>query len=204
MPEVEISREDKGQATVFEASPSSVPPQRYAHLLYAALLLAGFVVVAELTLEPTASMLRWLGVLCAVPLLLMWVITLLRAARRSAVRLVVAPEGLTAHGQLVPHNTIRGVALYPPQGKRPLFVARIQTMTLQQHQKELALAGGEVDAEEDGKPGRGRRRRAGYRLLLLRRNNLPALILVRGLTLSGGETLMAGLAAELRRHSRPG
>lgn len=203
MPEVEISREDTGQAAVFEASPSSVPPQRFAHLLYAAILLAGFVVVAELTLEPAASMLRWLGMLCAVPLLLMWVITLLRAARRSAVRLVVAPEGLTAHGQLIPHNTIRGVALYPPQGKRPLFVARIQTMTPQQHERELALAGGDVDMEEE-KPGRGRRPRAGYRLLLLRRNHQPALILVRGLTLSGGETLMAGLAAELRRHSRPG
>lgn len=202
MPEVEISREDTGQAAVFEASPSSVPPQRYAHLLYAAILLAGFVVVAELMLEPTASMMRWLGMLCAVPLLLMWVITLLRAARRSAVRLVVAPEGLTAHGQLIPHNTIRGVALYPPQGKRPLFVARVQTTTQQQHEKELALAGGDVDTEED-KPGKGRRRRAGYRLLLLRRNHLPALVLVRGLTLSGGETLMAGLAAELRRHSRP-
>ncbi|MBB3263548.1 hypothetical protein FHW79_001144 [Azospirillum sp. OGB3] len=203
MPEVEISREDTGQAAVFEASPSSVPPQRFAHLLYAAILLAGFVVVAELTLEPAASMLRWLGMLCAVPLLLMWVITLLRAARRSAVRLVVAPEGLTAHGQLIPHNTIRGVALYPPQGKRPLFVARIQTMTPQQHERELALAGGDVDMEEE-KPVRGRRPRAGYRLLLLRRNHQPALILVRGLTLSGGETLMAGLAAELRRHSRPG
>ncbi|MDQ2104142.1 hypothetical protein [Azospirillum isscasi] len=202
MPEVEISREDTGQAAVFEASPSSVPPQRYAHLLYAALLLAGFVVVAELTLEPTASMLRWLGMLCAVPLLLMWVITLLRAARRSAVRLVVAPDGLTTHGQLIPHNTIRAVALYPPQGKRPLFVARIQTMTVQQHEKELALAGGEVDVEEEGAQ-RGRQRRAGYRLLLLRRNHLPALVLVRGLTLSGGETLMAGLAAELRRYSRP-
>ena len=202
MPEVEISREDTGQTVVFEASPSSVPPQRYAHLLYAAILLAGFVVVAELTLEPTASMLRWLGMLCAVPLLLMWVITLLRAARRSAVRLVVAPEGLTAHGQLIPHHTIRGVALYPPQGKRPLFVARVQTMTQQQHEKELALATGDVDAEE-GRPGKGRRRRSGYRLLLLRRHHLPALVLVRGLTLSGGETLMAGLAAELRRHSRP-
>ena len=203
MSEVEISREDTGQTVVFEASPSSVPPQRYAHLLYAALLLAGFVVVAELTLEPTASMLRWLGVLCAVPLLLMWVITLLRAARRSAVRLVVAPDGLTAHGQLIPHGMIRGVALYAPQGKRPLFVARVQTMTQQQHEKELALAGGDVDAAEETRPGRGRRPRAGYRLLLLRRNHLPALVLVRGLTLSGGETLMAGLAAELRRHSRP-
>ncbi len=203
MPGVEVSREDVGQTTVFVAMPTTMPPMRYVHLLYAALLEGGFIATAELVLEPTASMLRWLGALCAIPVILLWVVTLLRTAQRGAVRLTVAPEGLLAYGQLFPHDTIRDLALYAPGGRRPLFVAHIAMASSWEHKSELNLVTGTVDVEkEPGRWTKGTARKNGFRLVMHRRGHLPAIVLVRGLTLSGGETLFAGLAAELRKHSR--
>ncbi|MBP2311123.1 hypothetical protein [Azospirillum soli] len=209
MPEVEISREDTGRATVFEAIPATMPPLRYIHLLYAALMVGGFVLAADLFEEPTATMIRWLAALCVVPVLLLWVLTLWEAARRRAVRLAVTPEGLLSHGHVYPHETIRDLALYAPGKGRPLFVARIAPVTPQQHKAELELVTGEVGVDLDAlrpkgkdKGARGRSRASGFRLVMHRRDHRPAIVLVRGLTLSGGETLFAALAAELRKHSR--
>lgn len=207
MPEVEISREDVGRATVFEAIPATMAPLRYVHLLYAALLVGGLIGVAEMFEEPTATMMRWLAVLCAVPVILMWGLTLVEAARRRAVRLIVTPEGLGAYGRVYPHETIRDLALYAPGNGKPLFVARIAPVTPEQHKAELELVTGSVGVElgalkskEAG--AKGHRRASGFRLVMHRRHHRPAIVLVRGLTLSGGETLFAALAAELRKHSR--
>lgn len=205
MPEVEITREDTGRATVFEAIPATMPPLRYIHLLYAALMVGGFVVASDLFEEPAATTVRWLAALCVVPVLLLWVLTLWEAARRRAVRLAVTPEGLLSHGNLHPHETIRDLALYAPGKGRPLFVARIAPVTAKQHKAELELVTGEVRVDMDAlKPkDRGAKGRAsGFRLVMHRRDHRPAIVLVRGLTLSAGETLLAALAAELRKHSR--
>lgn len=214
MPEVEISREDTGRATVFEAIPVTMAPLRYIHLLYAALMVGGFVLAADLFDEPTATMIRWLAALCVVPVLLLWGLTLWEAARRRAVHLAVTPEGLLAQGHLYPHETIRDLALYAPGNGRPLFVSRIAPITPQQHKAELELVTGAVGVDMDalkpkgkgakGKEGdaKSRGRASGFRLVMHRRDRRPAIVLVRGLTLSGGETLFAALAAELRKHSR--
>ncbi|WP_448206704.1 hypothetical protein [Azospirillum sp. sgz302134] len=202
MPEVEVSREDVGQVTVFEAFPSTTPPMRYLPLMYAALLEAGLIGVSELMMEPAGTMLRWLAFLCAVPLILLWLVSLLRAARRGAVRLTVEPEGLRAYGHIYPHKTIRDIALYPPGQRRPLFVSRIDRANSRQHQAELDLVTGNVAVEgAGGKRSRSQRNLHGFRLVLHRHGQRPPVILVHGLTLSGGETLFAGLAAELRKHS---
>jgi len=210
MPEVEISREDTGRATVFEAVPATMPPLRYVHLLYAAVLVGGLVGVAEMFEEPTATMMRWLAALCAVPVILLWGLTLVEAARRRAIRLIVSPEGLGAYGRVYPHETIRDLALYAPGNGKPLFVARIAPITPQQHKAELELVTGAVGVGMDmlkpkkakGKSAKEHRRASGFRLVMHRRDHRPAVVLVRGLTLSGGETLFAALAAELRKHSR--
>jgi hypothetical protein len=115
----------------------------------------------------------------------------------------VAPEGLLAYGQVFPHDTIRDLALYAPGGRRPLFVARVGVVSSREHKSELNLATGLVDIEEDrGAQQKGAVKRSGFRLVMHRLGGRPAIVLVRGLTLGGGETLFAGLAAELRKHSR--
>lgn len=201
---VEVSREEDGPATVFEAMTARDSPVRASVLLYAVLLEASFVGAAELTAEPTATMLRWLAVMGAIPLILLWAVVLVRLVGRGAVRLTVTPEGLQAYGHLYPHRAIRDLALYAPGSARPLFVTRIGPVTSRQHLEELELAGGMVDPEAlSGGKGKGPRKKRGFRLVMHRRNRLPSIVLVHGLTLAGGETLLAGLAAELRKHSPP-
>ncbi len=211
MPEVEISREDTDRATVFHAYPVTVAPMRTSHLVGAALMVVALAAGAELFEEPIATLLRWLSVLCAVSVLLLWGVTLVEAVRRRAVRLAVTPEGLAVHGQLYPHETIRDVALYGLGRRRPLFVARIAPVSAAQHRAEMELVTGEVEVAEAAaaakvaravKARTGREPAAGIRLVLHRRDHRPAIVLVRGLTLSGGETLFAALAAELRKHGR--
>lgn len=203
MPDVEVSREDGARATVFEAIPGTVPPVRYVHLVYTALMVVGIVALAETMGEPTATMLLWLAGICAMPVLVLWGVTLLEAARRRAVRIAVTSDGLLLGGNLYPHETIRDLALYAPSAKRPLFIAHIAPVTPEQHRAELELVTGAVGVEDEGGKPKTRRRSAhGYRLVMHRRQRQPAIVLVRGLTLSGGETIFAALAAELRKHSR--
>lgn len=203
---VEVSREEVGADTVFEAMTDRESPVRPNVLLYAVLLEASFVGAAELTAEPTATMLRWLAVMGAIPLILLWAVVLVRLIGRGAVRLTVTAEGLKAYGHVYPHRTIRDLALYGPGSPRPLFVARVEPVTSRQHLAELELAGGAVAldaAAAAAGPGKRPKRILGYRLVMHRRNHLPAIVLVHGMTLAGGETLLAGLAAELRKHSAP-
>lgn len=199
---VEVSREEVGADTVFEAMTDRESPVRASVLLYAVLLEACFVGAAELTAEPTATMLRWLAAMGAIPLILLWAVVLVRLIGRGAVRLTVTAEGLKAYGHVYPHKTIRDLALYAPGSPRPLFVTRVEPVTSRQHQAEMELAGGAVALDAAGF-GKRPKKVLGYRLVMHRRNHQPAIVLVHGLTLAGGETLLAGLAAELRKHSVP-
>lgn len=206
---IEVSREEVGSDTVFEAMTERESPVRASVLLYAVLLEASFVGAAELSSEPIATMLRWLAAMGGIPLILLWAVVLVRLVGRGTVRLAVTGEGLKAYGTTYPHKAIRDLALYAPGGSRPLFVARIEPVSSRQHQAELELAGGAIGADAipsgPGRrgPGKGPPPKRGYRLVMHRRNRQPAIVLVHGLTLAGGETLLAGLAAELRKHSSP-
>ncbi|MBP2228096.1 hypothetical protein [Azospirillum agricola] len=202
-PPVEVSREETAGGAVFVATPATSPRIRTRYLLIAGLLATGFIAGAGLAPDYIANMLQWLAVFCAAPVLLLWVVMLTEAVRRRAVRLGVTRVGLTVDGgRIYPHETIRDLTLYPLVGGRPLFVAWIEPGREHGHKAELALVTGGVapnDAVKEALRAAGGR---GVRLVMHRRDGRPAIVLVRGLTLSSGETLLAALAAELRAHSR--
>lgn len=201
-PPVEIAREDSTAGAVFVATPATSPAIRTRYLLIAGLLATGFIAGAGLAPDYIANMLQWLAVFCAVPILLLWVVMLSETVRRRAVRLGVTPAGLMVDGARVyRHETIRDVTLYPSVGGKPLYIAWIDPSREYGHKAELALVGGGVanDTVKAALKAAGGR---GVRLVLHRRDGRRGIILVRGLTLSSGETLLAALAAELRAHSR--
>lgn len=202
-PALEITREDAATGVVFVATPSFSPRMRTRYLLIAGLLAIGFIAGAGLAPDYIATMLQWLAVFCAVPVLLLWAVTLSETVRRRAVRLGVTPVGLSVDGNHVyPHETIRDLALYPLVGGHPLFFAWIDPEHSYGHKAEMALAGGQVLANDAVKAAMRAARSSTVRLVMHRRGGKRAIVLVRGLSLSAGETLLAALSAELRAHSR--
>lgn len=202
-PPVEVAREETGSGVVFVATPAISPRMRTRYLLVAGLLATGFIAGAGLAPDYIAKMLQWLAVFCAAPVLLLWVVMLTEEVRRRAVRLGVTPAGLTVDGRRVyPHESIRDLTLYPSVGGRPLFVAWIDPSHEYGHKAELALVTGAVAPNDAVKAAMRAAGGRGIRLVMHRRGGRRAIVLVRGLTLSSGETLLAALAAELRAHSR--
>ena len=88
-------------------------------------------------------------------------------------------------------------------GGKPLFVAWIDPSHDYGHRAEMALVAGNVapndavKARTEGPPAA-----ATCGLVMHRRGGHNAIVLVRGLTLPAGQTLLASLAAELRARSR--
>ena len=202
-PSLEITREDGAAGAVFVARPVLPPVIRTRYLLIAGLLATGFVAGAGLAPEQLSDMLQWLAVFCAVPVLLLWVVTLTETVQRRAVRLGVTARGLTVDGARIhPHETIRDLALYPMVGGKPLFVAWIDPAHDYGHKAELKLVAGDVAPNDAVKAELKAAGSRNVRLVMHRRGGHKAIVLVRGLTLSGGQTLLAALAAELRAHSR--
>ncbi len=202
-PPVEIAREEAAGGAVFMAMPASSPLIRTRYLLITGLLAAGFIAGAGLAPDYIANMLQWLAVFCAVPILLLWVVMLSETVRRRAVRLGVTKAGLTVDGARVyPHDTIRDLTLYAGIGKKPLFIAWIEPNRDYGHKAELALVSGGVAPNDAVKAAMKAAGERGVRLVLHRRAGRRGIVLVSGLTLSGGEILLAALAAELRAHSR--
>lgn len=202
-PPVEIAREESTGGAVFVATPATSPAIRTRYLLIAGLLATGFIAGAGLAPDYIANMLQWLAVFCAAPILLLWVVMLSETVRRRAVRLGVTPAGLTVDGARVyRHETIRDLTLYPTIGGKPLYVAWIDPSHEYGHKAELALVGGGVAPNDAVKAALKAAGGRGVRLVLHRRDGRRGIILVRGLTLSSGEMLLAALAAELRAHSR--
>jgi len=201
-PPVEVTREDSASGAVFVATPGIGPRIRTRYLLIAGLLAAALIGGAGLAPDHIARMLQWLAALCAVPVMVLWVVMLSETVRRRAVRLGVTTAGLTVDGaRIYRHENIRDLTLYPMRGGRPLFVAWIDPSRDYGHKTELELVGGGVapDAVKAAMREAGTR---GVRLVLHRRDGRKAIVLVRGLSLSSGEGLLAALAAELRPHSR--
>lgn len=202
-PSLEIKRDDSAGGTVFIATPVLTPMIRTRYLLIAGLLATGFIAGAGLAPEEIGGMLQWLAVFCAVPVLLMWVVTLTETVQRRAVRLGVTDRGLTVDGARIhPHETIRDLALYPMVGGRPLFVAWIDPSHEYGHRAEMTLVAGNVAPNDAVKAELKAAGSRNVRLVMHRRGGQKAIVLVRGLTLSAGQTLLASLAAELRARSR--
>ena len=202
-PSLEITREDGVAGAVFVARPVLTPVIRTRYLLIAGLLATGFIAGAGLAPEQLSDMLQWIAIFCAVPVLLLWVVTLTETVQRRAVRLGVTARGLTVDGARIhPHETIRDLALYPMVGDKPLFVAWIDPAHDYGHKAELKLVAGDVPPNEAVKAELRAASSRNVRLVMHRRGGHKAIVLVRGLTLSGGQTLLAALAAELRAHSR--
>lgn len=200
---LEITREDGAMGAVFVATPAVSPRIRTRYLLMAGLLAIGFIAGAGLAPDYIATMLQWLAAFCAVPVLLLWVVMLTETVRRRAVRLGVTPAGLTVDGsRIYPHEVIRDLALYPLVGGRPLFFAWIEPEHAYGHKAEMALAGGQVIANDAVKAAMKAARSRTVRLVMHRRGGRRGIVLVRGLSLSSGETLLASLSAELRARSR--
>lgn len=200
MGSVEVTREDTRSGPVFVATPATPPPIRIRALLIAGVFAVLLIIGAGFAPDSVAGMLRWLAALCTVPVLVLWAVMLTETVRRRGVRLAVTPVGLTVNGRaVIPHDAIRDLALYPMVGRKPLFVAKVAHDEIYGHKAELALAGGEVPV---GGETMGHNPRHRVRLVMRRRNHLPPLVLVRGLTVSGGETLLAALAAELRPYGK--
>ncbi len=200
---VEIVRADSGSGAVFVATPAVSPRIRTRHLLVVGLLAVGLIVGAGFAPDSIARMLQWLAALCAAPVLLLWVMMLNETVRRRGVRLGVTPAGLTVDGRRIyRHETIRDLTLYPIVGTRPLFVAWIEPDRAYGHETELALAAGAVAPTDAVKAELSAVRGRGVRLVMHRRDGRRGIVLVRGLTLSSGQSLLASLAAELRAHSR--
>ncbi|PWC33472.1 hypothetical protein [Azospirillum sp. TSO35-2] len=202
-PTIEITREDGANGAVFLATPALTPMIRTRYLLVAGLLATGFIAGAGLAPDGIAGMLQWLAVFCAVPVLLLWVVMLTETVQRRAVRLGVTPRGLTVDGSRIhPHETIRDLALYPMVGGKPLFVAWIDPAHDYGHMAEMKLVGGDVAPNDKVKAELKAAGSRNVRLVMHRRGGHTGIVLVRGLSLSGGQTLLAALAAELRAHSR--
>ncbi|ALG69842.1 membrane protein [Azospirillum thiophilum] len=202
-PSLEIKRDDSAGGTVFVATPVLTPMIRTRYLLIAGLLATGFIAGAGLAPEEIGGMLQWLAVFCAVPVLLLWVVTLTETVQRRAVRLGVTDRGLTVDGARIhPHETIRDLALYPMVGGKPLFVAWIDPSHDYGHRAEMALVAGNVAPNDAVKAELKAAGSRNVRLVMHRRGGHNAIVLVRGLTLPAGQTLLASLAAELRARSR--
>lgn len=202
-PSLEITREDGAAGAVFVATPVLTPVIRTRYLLIAGLLATGFIAGAGLAPEELAGMLQWLAVFCAVPVLLLWVVMLTETVQCRAVRLGVTARGLTVDGSRIhPHESIRDLALYPMVGGKPLFVAWIDPAHDYGHKAEMTLVAGNVAPNDAVKAELKAAGSRNVRLVMHRRGGHKAIVLVRGLTLSGGQTLLAALAAELRAHSR--
>ncbi|BAI71185.1 hypothetical protein AZL_005470 [Azospirillum sp. B510] len=202
-PSLEITREDGVAGAVFVARPVMIPTIRTRYLLVAGLLATGFIAGAGLAPDQLSSMLQWLAVFCAVPVLLLWVVMLTDTVRRRAVRLGVTERGLTVDGARIhPHETIRDLALYPMVGGKPLFVAWIDPTRDYGHKAEMKLVTGSVAPNDAVKAELKAAGSRNVRLVMHRRGGRRAIVLVRGLSLSGGQTLLASLAAELRAHGR--
>ncbi|MBK1840936.1 hypothetical protein JHL17_26395 [Azospirillum sp. YIM B02556] len=202
-PSLEITREDGAAGPVFVATPVLTPMIRTRYLLVAGLLATGFIAGAGLAPDELAGMLQWLAVFCAVPVLLLWVVMLTETVQRRAVRLGVTTRGLTVDGARIhPHETIRDLALYPMVGGKPLFVAWIDPARDYRHKAEMTLVVGNVAPNDAVKAELKAAGSRNVRLVMHRRGGHTAIVLVRGLTLSGGQTLLAALAAELRARSR--
>lgn len=198
MQPVEITREDTRSGPVFIASPAAAAPIRIRALLIAGVFAVVLIIGAGFAPDAYVGMLRWLAALCTVPVLLLWVVMLTETVRRRGVRLAVTPVGLTVNGRAVyPHDIIRDLVLFPQFGKKPLFVARVARDSDYGHLAELELASGIVPVE----PQAAAKART-VRLVMRRRHHQRPIVLVQGLSLSAGETLLASLAAELRPHSR--
>lgn len=200
---VEVIREESASGTVFVATPGIHPRIRTRHLLAAGLVAVGLIVAAGLVPgDHVARMLRWLAALCVVPVLVLWVVLLTETVRRRAVRLGVTKAGLTVDGsRIYRHETIRDLTLYPMIGGRPLFVVWIEPSRAYGHKAEMELVAGGV-APDAVKAALREAGGSGVRLVLHRRDGQKGIVLVRGLSLSSGESLLAALAAELRPHSR--
>ena len=202
VPEVEVVRETLPQGTVFQAFPSWVAPVRFTPMVATAIMVISFILVAELFEDRTASMLRALAGLCAVPVLALWVVTLLQASRRRKVEITISPTGISVLGNLYPHGTISGLTLNGAAIRRPLvsasFTREARERHEEQHQREMELVTGSLPLEEVHDAERAQRY-GGYRVVMHRRSDLPAIVLVRGMSLSGSQTLFAGLASELRK-----
>ncbi|MBP2302319.1 hypothetical protein [Azospirillum picis] len=196
-------REDGASGAVFVATPVLTPAIRTRYLLVAGLLATGFIAGAGLAPEEIAGMLQWLAAFCAVPVLLLWVVMLAETVQRRAVRLGVTERGLTVDGARIhPHETIRDLALYPMVGGKPLFVAWIDPARDYRHGAEMTLVGGGVPANEAVMAEMRAAGSRNVRLVMHRRGGRTGIVLVRGLSFSAGQTLLAALAAELRAHSR--
>lgn len=204
VPEVEVVRETLPHGTMFQAFPSWVPPVRFTPMVATAIMILSFILIAELFEGRTASMLRMLAGLCAVPVLALWVATLLQAGRRRKVELLITPTGIHVQGTLYPHGTIAKLTLNGAGIRKPLvtagFVRESREKQEEQHQTEMDLVTGSLPLEEQHDAPRARNN-GGYRVVMHRRSDLPAIVLVRGMSLSGGQTLFAGVASELRKHN---
>ncbi|WP_245986560.1 hypothetical protein [Azospirillum thermophilum] len=201
MQPVEITREESTSGPVFIATPAKAPPIRTRALLIAGAISIMLIGLAGLAPEPHAGLLRWLAALCTLPVLLMWVVALVRTVRSHGVRLAVTPVGLTVNGRMIyPHKTIRDLVLMPMTSRKPLFIAHVSPDADYGHRAELDLVTGAVPVEGPEELKRAAARPV--RLVMRRKGKQPAIVLVRGLSLSAGETLLAALAAELRPHAR--
>ncbi|WP_199720834.1 hypothetical protein [Azospirillum cavernae] len=139
---------DSATGAVFVATPAVSPRIRTRYLLMAGLLAIGFIAGAGLAPDYIATMLQWLAVFCAVPVLLLWVVMLTETVRRRAVRLGVTPAGLTVDGsRIYPHEVIRDLALYPLVGGRPLFFSPGSSRSTPMATSRTGLASGQVNRQ---------------------------------------------------------